>query len=276
MAAATTPRSKWQPAPTPAASKPSSSNSSSPSTGNPAKQIDGGPSTHATDPRPQVTNGGVNLFPYSPEIRDYIVERHNWARATLVPSEASNMRKLQWDESLAIEASELVNTCVFEHDTENYAYGQNLMYGNQKIDRETVDSWMKGWVADELSPSDRAGTGFMDLDHASAVLWANSFLVGCASKMCPDGYLTACNYFTPGNWQGERAYIPGKSCSQCPSQAPYCDASGKLCTAERPDGPQPTPAPTPAPTTAPTPAPTTAPAPPATQPPTLHRPSRQR
>ncbi|TYZ60776.1 hypothetical protein PybrP1_005056 [[Pythium] brassicae (nom. inval.)] len=192
------------------------------------QQID----TQGGDSKPNVHNGGVNLYPYTQELRDYIVQAHNWARGSLVPSQAANMRQLRWDESLAIEAAELVNTCVFEHETENYAYSQNLMYGGYSLDRATVDGWMDGWVQNELSPYDRSGTGYLDLDHASAVLWAKSYLVGCASKMCPNGYLTACNYFTQGNWQGEQAYIPGPSCSQCPSQAPYCDATGKLCTAD--------------------------------------------
>jgi hypothetical protein len=229
---------------------------------------DAGPKTKdtAVDTLPKVTNGGVNLFPYPADIRDYIVEAHNNARATLTPSEASNMRKLKWDESLAIEASELVNTCVFAHDTENYAYGQNLMYGGRTITTGVVDSWMDAWVKDEISPSDRVGNGFMDLDHASAVLWANSYLVGCASKMCPNGYLTACNYFTPGNWAGEKVYQPGPACSACPAQAPYCDASGKLCVAEQPlnptnPTPAPVPAPTPAPTNSPVPGPNPTPAP---------------
>ncbi|GAB9463934.1 Peptidase inhibitor 16 isoform x3 [Globisporangium polare] len=236
--------------------------------------------TTTGDSKPNVSNGGVNLYPYTQEIRDYIVETHNWARGNLAPSQAANMRQLSWDESLAIEASELVETCIFEHDTENYAYGQNLMYGGYSLDKTMIDGWMDGWVKNEISEYDRAGTGYMDLDHASAVLWANSFLVGCASKMCPNGYLSACNYYTPGNWQGEAAYIPGPTCSQCPAKAPYCDATGKLCTAD-PTGATPTskpnqsvvqtaapasaPAPTPAKTSgrpasapAPTPAKTTA------------------
>uniref|UniRef100_K3X050 SCP domain-containing protein n=1 Tax=Globisporangium ultimum (strain ATCC 200006 / CBS 805.95 / DAOM BR144) TaxID=431595 RepID=K3X050_GLOUD len=215
------------------------------------------------DSKPNVHNGGVNLFPYTTEIRDYIVEIHNWARGALVPTQAANMRQLKWDESLAIEASELVDTCVFEHDTENYAYGQNLMYGGYSLDKTMILGWMDGWVKNELSSYDRSGTGYMDLDHASAVLWAKSYLVGCASKMCANGYLTACNYYTPGNWQGERAYIPGPSCSQCPSQAPYCDATGKLCTAD-PSGSPPamvtTPIVTPAATTTKTPVPVVSPA----------------
>ncbi|KAF1323998.1 Peptidase inhibitor 16 isoform x3, partial [Globisporangium splendens] len=218
--------------------------------------------TNSGDSKPNVHNGGVNLYPYTQEIRDYIVETHNWARGALVPTQAANMRQLKWDESLAIEASELVNTCVFEHDTENYAYGQNLMYGGYSLDKAMVSGWMDGWVKNELSSYDRSGTGFMDLDHASAVLWANSYLVGCASKMCANGYLTACNYYTPGNWQGERAYIPGPSCSQCPSQAPYCDATGRLCTAD-PSGSATSslsPVVTPAPTTTKTPVPVVSPA----------------
>lgn len=199
------------------------------------KQID----NQGVDPKPNVHNGGVNLYPYTPALRDYIVQAHNWARGNLVPSQAANMRQLRWDESLAIEAAELVNTCVFEHDTESYAYSQNLMYGGFSLDTAMVDSWMDGWVKNEISAYDRSGTGYLDLDHASAVLWANSFLVGCASKKCANGYLTACNYFTQGNWQGQQAYIPGPSCSRCPSKAPYCDASGKLCTAD-PTGATPT------------------------------------
>jgi len=215
----------------------------------------GGDKTNGVDSMPHFNNGGVNNHAYSPEIRDYIVQKHNWARVHLVPSEACNMRQVKWDESLAIEAAELVETCVFAHDTENY--GQNLMYGGNKLDKKTVDSWIDSWVRDEITDSDRQGTGYMELNHASAVLWADTHLVGCASKICPNGYLTACNYFNPGNWRGERAYVPGKSCSKCPSQAPYCDVSGKLCTAS-PDG-KPTPgySPTPVPSgygPAPTPA----------------------
>ncbi|DBA00350.1 TPA: hypothetical protein N0F65_000535 [Lagenidium giganteum] len=163
---------------------------------------------------------------YDAEIRDYIVKKHNWARANLVPTgEAANMRFLEWNEDLAMSASDWVENCKFEHYTENYAYGQNLMYGGKSLDKAAVDSWIKMWVEDEICDSDRNG----GLNHASAVLWADTFLVGCASKMCPNGYLTACNYFNPGNMQGEKAFVPGKPCSQCPPQAPYPDASGKLC-----------------------------------------------
>ncbi|TMW66036.1 hypothetical protein Poli38472_003801 [Pythium oligandrum] len=153
-----------------------------------------------TDSEPNVHNGGVNLHPYTQEIKDYIVAQHNYARAFLTPSDAANMRQLKWNEALAIEASEHVNSCVFAHETEDYTYGQNLMYGNPQIDKPTVDRWIQAWVTDELSPSDRQGTGYLDLDHASAVLWATSYYVGCASNLCPKSYLTACNYYTPGNW----------------------------------------------------------------------------
>ncbi|DAZ94245.1 TPA: hypothetical protein N0F65_004957 [Lagenidium giganteum] len=183
-----------------------------------------GPKSNGVDGRPSVHNSGVNTCEYTPEIRDYIVAKHNWARANLVPSEASNMRQVEWDESLAISAADWVSNCQFEHYTENYAYGQNLMYGGHDLTEATVDGWIQAWVSDEISDSDRRGDGMMQLNHASAVLWADTFLVGCASKMCPNGYLTACNYFNPGNYQGERTY--------CPPQAPHCDATGKLCSAD--------------------------------------------
>ncbi|DAZ93418.1 TPA: hypothetical protein N0F65_000069 [Lagenidium giganteum] len=168
------------------------------------------PTSNGMDSKPNVHNSGVCSNAYTSELRDYIVEAHNHARATLVPTgEAANMRRLEWSEELAISASDWVENCQFEHYTEDYAYGQNLMYGGNSLDKATVDGWMKAWVEDEICDADRNGAGMMQLNHASAVLWADTFLVGCASKMCPNGYLTACNYFNPGNWQGQKAYQPG-------------------------------------------------------------------
>ncbi|DAZ94382.1 TPA: hypothetical protein N0F65_001116 [Lagenidium giganteum] len=165
------------------------------------------PRTYGSDGKPNVHNSGVCSNAYTPEIRDYIVEAHSKARGSLVPTgEAANMRQLEWNEDLAISASDLVEKCQFEHYTEDYAYGQNLMYGGKTLDKATVDGWMKAWVEDEICDADRTGGGMMQLNHASAVLWADTFMVGCASKMCPNGYLTACNYFNPGNWQGKKAY----------------------------------------------------------------------
>ncbi|DBA00942.1 TPA: hypothetical protein N0F65_006142 [Lagenidium giganteum] len=186
--------------------------------------------TDGVDGKPQVTNNGHNPLQYEPEIRDYIVQKHNWARANLVPTgQAANMRFMEWNEDLAISAANWVSQCSDTHFTEDDKYGQNLEYGGETMDKAAWDRWMKGWVDDEITEEARKSDGMLELNHASAVLWADSFMVGCASKKCPRGYLTACNYFTVGNIRGEKAYQHGTPCSQCPPQAPYPDASGKLC-----------------------------------------------
>ncbi|TMW66037.1 hypothetical protein Poli38472_003802 [Pythium oligandrum] len=254
---------------------------------------------HAQNDSLVLPNGGKNLHPYTAEAQEYIVLAHNLARGVMTLTEAANMRKLRWDDSLAIEASELVDSCDLKHENKNDKYGQNTIVGGYYVTKNAVDSWLGLWLGQSIVNDIIGDLALFKSNRKSSLLFAETYLVGCASNLCNEVLFTACNYYvnpktepskpttppkttkppkptkptkpTTPTWpswpmwpfgsgkpsgQGKPSgpgrpygagkptgpvkptaetnleYIPGKPCSKCPSIAPLCDSTGRLCTIE--------------------------------------------
>ncbi|VDD76757.1 unnamed protein product [Mesocestoides corti] len=124
-------------------------------------------------------------------------------------------------------AYEWVRRCEFEHPDRNVhtqykGIGQNLAI-------MTIGSpdWLRmaqGWY-NEIKDYDYASDRCRGVcGHYTQMIWAKTTEVGCAAQRCdstmpswnPPVYLLACQYKPSGNWNGQKPYESGRSCSGCP------------------------------------------------------------
>jgi len=200
----------------------------------------------------------------------HIIHMHNDYRSNGTIISASNMIKMEWNEFLESEALSLVETCVYTHSTNGY--GQNL-YRTSNLDVDVaIHNGIMAWyneidiyrdsILENINNSNEVGIGLYD--HVSQILWADSYLVGCAYSLCNFGVYFVCNYSPTGNFIGKPWFISGEHCSNCPEQFSFCD--DKLCSRTPPLTNVPSVVPTISPIPAPVPTILPAPAPVLTKP----------
>ncbi|XP_061194317.1 peptidase inhibitor 16-like [Saccostrea echinata] len=163
---------------------------------------------------------------------------HNAKRRSVVPT-ASNMIELKWSAELASVAENYSRKCVYGHNPNKYdeapsfkRVGENLRYSTrEETPLEVVSSWDDeridyNYNANTCAPDKKCG-------HYTQVAWAETEYVGCAVTKCTplvgksdSAYYYVCNYGERGNMNGNRPYISGTPCSQCPSGY---TCSNKLC-----------------------------------------------
>jgi len=151
---------------------------------------------------------------------------------------ATNMAKLVWSNTLEQTAQAHSNGCVFAHST-NLATlnaGENLWetwgsgvtmqqsYGNTSSISWANEFQQFGWAGNMMTNAlFSSGVG-----HATQMAWAQTTKMGCGMTFCPGStVLITCQYSPPGNYMNQAIYLPGTTCSQCPSGL-SCDANG-LC-----------------------------------------------
>ncbi|XP_012781818.1 GLIPR1-like protein 1 isoform X1 [Ochotona princeps] len=162
-----------------------------------------------------------------PHFIDECIRAHNECRGRVSPP-ASNMKYMIWDDALARLAKGWANTCQFKHNDcvklpfecmEEYQFlGENIWLGALQIFSPTdaIVAWYNEtefFDYDTLSCTDACG-------HYTQVVWANSFKVGCAAKICPNlgedsPTIFMCNYAPTGNYRGQHPYKKGPPCSEC-------------------------------------------------------------
>ncbi|XP_077986526.1 cysteine-rich secretory protein 1-like [Glandiceps talaboti] len=160
---------------------------------------------------------GPWIWPFSDVQKQAIVDTHNDLRR-LVEPEASNMRKMVWDEDLAQLAQDWSENCSFEH-TPDIDYGQNL------ATHADVIAAINSWYSEHVFYDYENDTCSQICGHYKQVVWATSFEVGCGTKECTGMSVTTCNYRPAGNYPSQ-PYQSGHYCSQC-SNPSWCDQ--KLC-----------------------------------------------
>ncbi|XP_012579534.1 PREDICTED: peptidase inhibitor 16 isoform X3 [Condylura cristata] len=153
-----------------------------------------------------------------------MVELHNRYRAQASPS-AANMLQMRWDESLAAFAKAYAEQCVWGHNKERGRRGENLFAITDKgVDVPlAVEEWHQERQHYNLSAA-TCEPGQM-CGHYTQVVWAKTERIGCGSHFCEtlqgveetNIHLLVCNYEPPGNVKGQRPYLEGTPCSQCPS-----------------------------------------------------------
>ncbi|KAF2084751.1 PR-1-like protein [Saccharata proteae CBS 121410] len=105
---------------------------------------------------------------------------------------------LTWNTTLAEDAQEIGETCIWGHNVNGGGYGQNLASNTNVGD--TLSMWYNGEIA-QYDPSNyglptpkNAG----ELGHFTQVVWNATRTVGCATIVCPDMNYTVCNYYPGG------------------------------------------------------------------------------
>jgi len=181
-----------------------------------------------------------------------IVDYHNKLRRK---EGSSNMQLMTWNGTLAEKARLWAAKCIWEHGgppvnpgKTKIDYGQNLAMDTFPKPNLTfgIQAWYDekpGYDLDTMDcdtskiPADTCG-------HYTQVVWANSRQVGCAYYRCQNGldnrpdktaaWYLVCNYLPTGNYDGQKPYRKGPSCSQCGSGAGWCDARlcNSACTGE--------------------------------------------
>jgi len=191
---------------------------------------------------------------------DEIIKQHNKWRAKVAKGgemrgapgpqpPASNMKALQWDDELAQIAERWAYQCTGGHDqnrvSQRFQVGQNVAKQSmwsfgQEIQLEA--DWatpIKNWY-DEVQQFDKKsqkGLGESDsmrhrmaVGHYSALVWADTYLVGCAavkwyadSSKMGASIIYVCNYGPAGNYMNEPLYKVGKACSACDGDFPKCN-----------------------------------------------------
>jgi len=111
---------------------------------------------------------------------------------------------LVWNKTLANNAQEWADKCVFDHENQSDV-GENLYaawgvsdLSPSYIVKEAVDSWYEEAVKnyDFANPEITSDTG-----HFTQLVWKKTRSQGCAISSCENGGmdLVVCRYWPPGN-----------------------------------------------------------------------------
>jgi len=177
-----------------------------------------------------------------------ILDKHNELRRRVAKGEetgginppqpgASDMRKLVWNDELALIAQRLTDQCVFAHDDnrnllDGTQVGQNLYIGFNSVEKDeastnaAMDGPAQSWYDEVTDPGfDSTGVASYVFDsgtgHYTQLVWAETGEIGCGMTYYKEGdwykTLVNCNYAKAGNWLGNAMYTSGASCTACPT-----------------------------------------------------------
>lgn len=126
---------------------------------------------------------------------------------------AVGVAALQWSSTLEEYATDYSqrqasNGCQLVHS--HGPYGENIYWG-YGAGYEDPEAAMKLWVDDEKDYYDYDNNvclGGKDCLHYTQVVWKNTKQVGCGTATCSngEGVFVTCNYYSPGNIEGQRPY----------------------------------------------------------------------
>ncbi|KAI5814713.1 CAP domain-containing protein [Pyronema omphalodes] len=120
---------------------------------------------------------------------------------------------LQWDNNLAASAQRHANRCGFYHSGQP-GVGENLAWGTYLGRLRAV----RLWVVERNQFNFQNGGFSKQTGHFTQVVWKGTTRVGCAEKACNGFRMHVCQYYPPGNWQGQyrqnvfpRRYLRGQN-----------------------------------------------------------------
>jgi len=142
---------------------------------------------------------------------------------------------MKWDPELARMAQAWANQCLFQHDTcrdvDRFRVGQNLAISMSSVAGSASSSWATaingtmngkwvGWFSEVQAMKSGyvnggwAGPDFSSVGHYTQMMWADSYLVGCAVIQYKSSRwfntLNVCNYGPTGNFNGLPVYKIGR------------------------------------------------------------------
>ncbi|XP_031996712.1 cysteine-rich secretory protein 1 isoform X1 [Hylobates moloch] len=171
-----------------------------------------------------------------PNVQEEIVNIHNALRRRVVPP-ASNMLKMSWSEEAAQNARifskycDMTDSNPLERRLPNTFCGENMHMTSYPVSWSSV---IGVWYSESTSFKHGEWTTTDDditTDHYTQIVWATSYLIGCAIASCRQQgsprYLYVCHYCHEGNDPETKnePYKTGVPCEACPS-----NCEDKLCT----------------------------------------------
>ncbi|XP_050394607.1 glioma pathogenesis-related protein 1 [Patella vulgata] len=155
-----------------------------------------------------------------------ILERHNEYRRN---QRASNMREMEWDESLAIQASTYAQQCNYQRPKRSPDHGENLHFESgyvkswhsiRKSIRRSMNNWHREMQYFRYGRDCGSACSFVQM------ILADSYKVGCGLNRCRTMTygrtqrrhvsLFVCFYAPKGQLIGDYPFKRGPVCSQCP------------------------------------------------------------
>uniref|UniRef100_A0A7N6BVY7 SCP domain-containing protein n=1 Tax=Anabas testudineus TaxID=64144 RepID=A0A7N6BVY7_ANATE len=140
----------------------------------------------------------------------------------------------KWDPNLKLVAEGYAAKCIWNHNPDLEDTGENLFAGTGSLDPREA---MEKWFLEHLDYDFQNNTCDEDkmCGHYTQMVWADTHRVGCAYHLCNsmEGLewervsFLVCNYYPPGNYEGERPYVEGDWCSRCPEKLQKCE--NNLC-----------------------------------------------
>ena len=182
--------------------------------------------------------------PLTSNDKQVILNAHNWFRNQIALQSntmgprlpfATNMLQMYWSDAIAMKAQIHANNCKFMHSTRDFRKqpdfptGENIYQTASGTNFQQMD-WNKTITAWFSEIKDFGGkkiesleTGGATTGHFTQVIWANSYLVGCAFAQYKSGpwftSLYVCQYGPVGNVVGAPIYSGSthKACV-CPQE----------------------------------------------------------
>ena len=184
-------------------------------------------------------------FKMTDALRNELLDAHNNFRRSVEPP-ATNMLKMSWDNDLEYLAIKWVEGCKWGHDSyiaksvpgSFTSAGQNGYAGGLGNMTGIVNAWHSE-VKDFIYGSDtnsykRSGP----IGHYTAVVWAESYKLGCGGAYCDGSGYFFCNYGPPGNWANKlpTPYNKGTRSADClKDDGGLCDCGDMHCNSGKLD-----------------------------------------
>jgi len=196
---------------------------------------------------PDLLAAGGNL---QTTLNDQIVAQHNKVRSETARGEttgsqhtklpaASNLKPLQWSETLAQVATESAEECKFKTAdcgealektggrglsgySKDKPCGENLAANSNEASWSTISDGIKSWAAEsEKYQYGSFQNGDLVAGHFTQMIWADTQYIGCGVKTCSKiegiswgGTFLVCNYYPAGNILGQLPYKTGTAASE--------------------------------------------------------------
>jgi len=167
----------------------------------------------------------VQATPFDSTGQARLISEHNRARVDAVPPPATKMQDITWSAAAATQANNWANACNYKHSS-GTGFGENIYAGSGHRGTNQValvDSSFGGWESEESgfafdSNGNVVCTHPQTCGHYTQIVWANTGKIGCAYAHCstnspfgssfPTWTFVVCNYEGPGNYIGQKPYVP--------------------------------------------------------------------